>query len=272
MSRHDLTDVEWNAIRRFLPAERTGKAGRPWISHRQVINGILWVLSVGGGWRDVPSEFGKWQTVYNRFRRWRKEKLWDRISEALLGKIDENGGIDRTLWCVDGSVIRAHRSAAGGPREDAENMEENALGRSQGGYSTKIHVLTDLRGLLLAVTATPGQSHESKEFEKLMTAGPLSLYRKSKRPKAIAGDKGYSASAIRNWIQDRGMEDVIPTRTNEQRNPRFNKRLYKKRNIVERVIGRIKEFRRIATRYDKIVDNYLAMIKIATIRLNLKHL
>ena len=271
MSRHDLTDEEWNAIRHFLPAERTGKAGRPWTPHRQVINGILWVLAVGGSWRDVPSEFGKWQTIYNRFRRWRKEELWDRIWQALLNKIDTQGGIDRSLWCADGSVVRAHRVAAGGPRKDAENTSENALGRSRGGYSTKIHVLTDLKGIVLAVTATPGQSHESKEFENLMTAGPLNLHRKNKRPKAIAGDKGYSTNAIRSWVQDRDIEDVIPTRTNETRNPRFKKRLYKKRNIVERVIGRLKEFRRIATRYDKIVDNYIAMIKIAAFRLNLKN-
>jgi transposase len=272
MSRHDLTDGEWDAIRVFLPAERTGKPGRCWTSHRQVINGILWVLAVGGGWRDVPAEFGKWQTVYNRFRRWRKEQLWDRIYHTVLGKIDRQDGVDRTLWCVDGSVIRAHRAAAGGPREDATNPDENALGRSQGGYSTKIHILTDRKGLVLAVTATPGQAHESKEFENLMTAGPLRLHRKAKRPQAIAGDKGYSSGKIRAWMQRREIEVVIPARRNEQRNPRFKKRLYKQRNIVERIIGRLKECRRIATRYDKIVDNYLAMIKIAAFRLNLKHL
>ena len=63
MSRHDFTDKEWGAIRVFLPKEQSGLRGRPWISHRQVINGILWVLHGGAGWRDVPLEYGKWQTL-----------------------------------------------------------------------------------------------------------------------------------------------------------------------------------------------------------------
>ena len=69
MSRHTLADSEWNAIRRYLPKERTGKAGRPWKSHRQVINGIVFVLRKGIPWPDLPPEFGKFKTVYNRFRR-----------------------------------------------------------------------------------------------------------------------------------------------------------------------------------------------------------
>ena len=64
MSRHNLTDREWKSIRGFLPSERPAKAGRPWISHRQMINGILYVLVTGCSWRDLPEEFGKWNTVY----------------------------------------------------------------------------------------------------------------------------------------------------------------------------------------------------------------
>ena len=63
MSRHDVTDREWNAIRKYLPKQRSGKRGRPWSDHRNVVNGILWVLGVGGSWRDVPVEYGKWQTI-----------------------------------------------------------------------------------------------------------------------------------------------------------------------------------------------------------------
>ena len=69
MSRHNLTDSEWKTIGVFLPAERSGKAGRPWKPHRTVVNGILFVLHTGIAWEDLPSEFGKFKTVYNRFRR-----------------------------------------------------------------------------------------------------------------------------------------------------------------------------------------------------------
>ena len=63
MSRHDLTDVEFNAIRVYLPSQSVGSLGRPWKDHRTVINGILWILATGSPWRDLPCEFGKWQTV-----------------------------------------------------------------------------------------------------------------------------------------------------------------------------------------------------------------
>ena len=270
MSRHDVTDKEWNAIRVFLPKERSGKRGRPWNPHRRIVNGILWVLHVGAGWRDVPQEYGKWQTIYNRFRRWSQEGLWDRIWKRLLRRLDRNRKISRVLWSVDGSIIRAHRSAAGGSCKTQRNAEENALGRSRGGYSTKIHVVCDTKGIPLGITATAGQKGEAPEFENVMNSIRLPIGRKVKRPKAVAGDKAYSSGAIRSWLRKRTIKDVIPTRSNETSNPRFAKNLYRQRNIVERVIGRLKEFRRIATRYDKNKENYVAMITIAFFRITAK--
>src|SRR5262245_8312314 len=113
MDRHDLTDLEWSAIRSFLPVERTGRAGRPWLPHRQVLNGICWILSSGAAWRDLPPQYGNWKSVSNRFYRWRKEGLWDRVFTVLLQRLDRRGALDRSLWCIDCSIVRAHRVAAG---------------------------------------------------------------------------------------------------------------------------------------------------------------
>lgn len=265
MSRHDVTDAEWKAIRVFLPAERNGKLGRPWKSHRRVLNGILWVLHVGGSWRDVPVRYGKWSTIYSRFRRWCREGLWGRIMKSLLKKLDAAGGIDRRLWCVDGTIIRAHRCASGAPQSTRETPENQALGRSQGGFSTKLHVLTDGAGVLLAVTATAGQSHEAPEFENVMEQSVLSIRNRRRRPRHVAGDKGYSSHKIRNWLVQREIIPVIPTKRNEYRQP-FKRAIYRRRNVVERTIGWLKEHRRIATRYDKTKENFLAFVKIATAR------
>lgn len=270
MSRHDLTDDEWNAIRKFLPPERTGNAGRPWNCHRNVINGILWILKTGSAWRDLPEEFGPYQTVYNRFRRWIDEDVWDRIYMCLLLKADKDQQIDRTLWCTDGSTIRAHRSASGMLPQTEENDELNALGRSRGGYSTKLHVLTDGNGTLLAATATPGQRHESVEFETLMANCFLSIHLIHKRPDSIAGDKGYSSGKIRDSIRRLGVQATIPSRKNESIDTSFDKELYRRRNIVERVIGWLKECRRVATRYDKLTSSYLTFVQLAAMRRLLK--
>lgn len=266
MSRHDLTDREYNAIRHFLPPQNSRRRGRRWADHRQVLNGILWILHTGSPWRDLPAEFGKWQTVYKRFRRWIEEGVWDRMFSRLLHRADALGQIDRTLWCVDGSVVRAHRSASGMLPQSEENDEVNALGRSRGGYSTKLHVMTDGKGTLLAMTATAGQRNESTEFENLLTSCELSFYQRNKRPDALAGDKGYSSKSIRHLIENLEIKPVIPSRSNEAPNENFDSTTYRNRNIVERVIGWLKEARRIATRYDKLVESYLAFVQVAAMR------
>lgn len=268
--RHHLTDREWNAIRVFLPRERTGRRGRPWVNHRKLIDGILWLVCVGGAWRDMPECYGNWQTVYKRFRRWCNDGTWDRIWNKTLARLDRDGNVDRTLWCVDGSIVRAHVSAVGGSRKTTSNAKENALGRSRGGYSTKLHVACDGNGLPLGIVITAGNINEPTEFLRLMNSIPLSLRRKNKRPDSLAGDKAYVAGYIFSWLDQHQIGNVIPNRKNENKNPGFCRKTYRRRNVVERLIGKLKRFRRIATRYDKTDLSYLAFIKIAFLRIALK--
>ena len=108
MHRYDLTDAQWALIASFFPDRyHHGKAGHPWKDHRPLVNGILWHLHTGAPWPDVPERYGPWQTVYDRFNRWRKDGTWAKILDALLLCLDDHGLIDRDLWCVDASVIRA---------------------------------------------------------------------------------------------------------------------------------------------------------------------
>ncbi len=109
---------------------------------------------------------------------------------------------------------------------------------------------------------TAGQAHESKSFEALMDTARI---RRRRRPGAVAGDKGYSYPRIRGWLSRRGIEAVIPSRSDQQV-VRINKRKYRGRNVVERCIGWLKWCRRIATRYEKLAESYLAMVKLAMIQ------
>ena len=113
MSRYDLTDEEFALIEPLLPPERSGKAGNPYRSHRQVLNGIFWVLRTGAPWRDVPEHYGPWTTVYDRFRRWSHGGLFERFLGALEARARIAERIDFEFSAVDGSTIRAHKSAAG---------------------------------------------------------------------------------------------------------------------------------------------------------------
>jgi transposase len=114
----------------------------------------------------------------------------------------------------------------------------------------------------LGVLVTAGQSHESKSFEALLDTVRIGRRR---RPDAVAGDKGYSYPRIRAWCRRRGIEAVIPTRTDQPRE-KLDKSKYRRRNVVERCIGWLKECRRIATRYEKLATHYLAMLKLAMIQ------
>jgi transposase len=112
---YQLSDRQWEQIRDLLP--RNGKPGGQWKDHRLMIDGILWALSDGGRWRNVPDRFGPWQSVYDRFRRWTRKGPWDRILLRLQARKMAGGDIDLELFCIDGTVIRAHPSAAGASKK-----------------------------------------------------------------------------------------------------------------------------------------------------------
>jgi transposase len=113
--RHELTDEQWERIKPLLPPQKP-PIGRPAKDHRLIINGILWILKTGAPWRDLPERYGSWRTVYSRFYRWSKNGIWERIFSALQQRIDAEGGMDWDLHLVDGTVVRAHRHAAGAKR------------------------------------------------------------------------------------------------------------------------------------------------------------
>ena len=141
------------------------------------------------------------------------------------------------------------------------------MGRSRGGLSTKIHVRVDGKGQIITFLLTPGQQHEIRVAEQLMEQGAIrkGIGRPRIRPKCIVGDKGYTSAKFRKYLRKRGIRSTIARRSNEKWCGHFNKELYRHRNKVERLIGRIKEFRRIATRYEKRALNYAAMLTIAAI-------
>ena len=122
----------------------------------------------------------------------------------------------------------------------------------------------------MAFVLTPGQRHEASVFEELMTQGAVKRPGSGRpriRPQRVCGDKGYSSRKIRAYLRRRGIRHTIPRKRNERRNGPFDRALYRTRNLVERAINRLKQFRRIATRYEKKAENYLAMLHIGSILL-----
>ena len=112
MNRRDITNEQWERLRPLLPPQKPHR-GRPNVDHRRIINGILWLDRTGAPWRDMPKDYGPWQTIATRFYRWRRAGIWDRILTALQERDDRKGKLDWHLHHVDGTIVRAHQHAAG---------------------------------------------------------------------------------------------------------------------------------------------------------------
>lgn len=107
-----------------------------------------------------------------------------------------------------------------------------------------------------------GQAHESKSAESLVDAVRIGH---RTRPKIVAGDKGYSYPFVRQMLEHRRIRPLIPTRSDQQQDPSFDRRMYKRRNVIERLVGWLKERRRLCTRFEKLAASYLSMVKLAFI-------
>jgi len=280
MYRHELSDSQYAHLEPLLPEPRHhGQAGRPWLPHRTLVNGMLWILRTGAPWRDLPEHYGRWNTVYARFQRWRRDGTWTRVFATLLDERDDQGRLDHDLWCIDGTIVRAARCAGGARRHnrrrprldeglttEVEEPPDHALGYSRGGFSTKIHLLCDSLGTVVGLHVTPGQRHECKAFAPTMRRVYLRPRRGRRRwPRRLAGDKGYSYPRIWRWLGRRRIGRVIPTRKDQPRDPTFDKAAYRKRNIIERVMGWSKECRRLLSRFEKLAVNYVAFWIIASL-------
>ena len=146
-------------------------------------------------------------------------------------------------------------------------MKREGLGRSRGGFTTKIHIVCDGAGLPLGAALSPGQAHDGTCFETAMGAVVVDGL-----PSALAGDKAYGARQIRAWLDDRSVQGVIPYKSNQQPPEEFELDCdaYRRRNVIERLIGWLKECRRVATRFEKLGRHFLAMVKLAALRRLLK--
>ena len=122
--RHEVSDEEWSVLDSVIP-KSAATTGRPARDRREMLNGVLWILSTGAQWRDLPERLGPWETVYTTFRRWRKAGVYDAILDALHVRLDQAGKIDWDLWCIDGTSVRGSRSAAGASKKVPRPIPRN---------------------------------------------------------------------------------------------------------------------------------------------------
>ncbi|QMV01067.1 IS5 family transposase [Devosia sp. D6-9] len=233
--------------RGFEPILPRGRKGAHRADDRRVISGIVYMLKCGARWRDCSPEFGPYTTVYNRFNRWSRQGPWLQMFEALTG---HNGIFEGAA--IDATHIKAHRSAAGakgGPRPSHRPFS--------GGRTAKLHGLVDDRGRPRMLLLSAGNINDIIMAQALVcTAG---LFRR------LLADRGYDVDHFRNLLAERGAQAVIAS-TKSRRVPIPHDPIaHKDRNRVERMWCKLKDFRRIATRYDKLARNYLSVALVAAL-------
>ncbi len=250
MARGLMTDEEWAFFEPFL-TETSARGGRPPKGHRRVLDGVFWIARTGAPWRDLPDEFGNWNSVWRQFRRWTTSGLWDVLLQALA----DAGGEADTLQMID-STSSGHIAVL--PAERGTQSE--ALGRSRGGFSTKIHLRANAEGLPIGVVLTSGEAHD-------VTAYPALMEERDSDPAVMLADKGYDSDAVRQDLRDRGAAPEIPTKRSRKVQHTVNKRLYALRARIECFFSNLKNQRRVATRYDHTSINFLGFVLLGCIRI-----
>jgi transposase len=243
---HTLRDDQWEQIENLLPG-RAGSVGVTAKNNRLFLNAVLYRYRVGMPWRDLPNYFGNWSVVHTRFSRWAKSGVLLKVLGYLAADADNEYAM------IDSSIVRAHQHSSVAEKD----RESQAIGRSKGGLSTKIHTVVDALGNPIIFALTPGQACDLDGSDILLPG---------LEAKTILADKAYDADErVIEPLLAAGKEIVIPSKKNRTEPRTIDKELYKARHLIENFFCKLKQFRAIATRYEKTSRNFLAAIHLAAI-------
>jgi transposase len=210
-----------------------------------MLEAMLYRVRVGCPWRDLPGAVGPWSSVYTRWRRWNLSGLWPRmldlLAEAAVG----------TLRPLDATHIKVHQDAA----NPAAGQSFQAIGRTKGGLNTKLTALVDASGRALQLALAPGNQADVKAAEALWAP----------RSKRVVADKGYDSDAFRAALRAAGAASSIPPRSNRTTPAACHRGYYRLRHQVENFFQRLKRWRAVNTRYDKLDLHFLASVQLVAI-------
>jgi transposase len=229
-----LMDAQWAKFEAAIAAtEIRGSPARK--DERRTIEAIIWPIDNGAKWRAIPAELGHWHHAYLRFRQWTLAGVWDQIMVCLS---------------ANGATARVSRTGLRNPSRG------EALGRSRGGFGTKIVGICEAAGRRLDFLLVPGQAHELAPSLALLKRLP-------EAPNWALADRACDAQAFRTAARDMGATPVVPSRKGAKSPQPCPAHIYRHRTLIERCWSRLKERRAVATRYDKTAAPYAATIAIA---------
>ncbi len=221
--------------------------GIPRVDDRRIVSGIIFVIRNGLRWRDAPAGYGPHKTIYYRFIRWSHLGVFNRIFAELAAK----GGKPNQLM-IDATHLKAHRTAGSLLKKGALPRR---IGRTKGGLNSKLHAVCDSKDRPLIMLLSEGQMSDYKGAALMIDAFP--------KAKALLADRGYDAAWFRHALAERGITACIPSKANRKAPIPHDTALYRQRHRIENMFGKLKDWRRMATRYDKPARNFLSTVSLA---------
>jgi transposase len=244
MRRYALRDDQWERIKDLLPG-REGHVGVTARDNRLFVEAVLYRYRAGIPWRDLPERFGDPIKLHTRFSRWAESGVWKKVFEILAADADNEYAM------IDSTIVRAHQHSAGAQKKTVKTRRSG----SKGGLSTKIHAMVDALGNPTAFFLTPGQAHDLEGADALLP---------QMQADALLADKAFDADQrVIEPLRAAGKKIVIPPKSNRKVPRTFDREMYKARHLMENFFCKLKQYRAIATRYDKTARNFLAAIHLA---------
>ena len=246
----ELTQAQYERIAPHLPVQR----GNVSLSNQQVLNAILYVAEHGCKWRGLPARFGNWHTLYTRMNRWLKNGVLDRVFEHL--QREQIVRVKLEAVSLDSTIVQVHPDGTGALKKNGPQ----AIGRSRGGWTTKIHMVAADARTAVTFSLSPGQAHDAPEGRQLLNR----LGQQHDNPSLIM-DRAYEGNETRQLALALGFIPVVPPSASRLDPWEYDREMYKRRNEIERLFRRLKGFRRIFSRFEKLGVIFLGFILFALI-------
>ena len=233
-----------------MPRQR----GNVSISNLEVLNAILYVAEHGCKWRGLPVRFGNWHTIYTRMNRWAKAGVLDRVFTVLQEQ--QIIRIKIEAMSLDSTIVKVHPDGTGALKKNGPQ----AIGKSRGGWSTKIHMVAADARTAITFSLSPGQRHDGPQGRELLrTLKPV------ESQVCMIMDRAYEGAETRQLVLDLGFTPVVPPKQSRVNPWEYDRIMYRRRNEIERLFRRLKGFRRIFSRFDKLDLMFTAFIHFALI-------
>lgn len=242
--KYYISESNWSTILTFLKSQK-GLHTKNTQKLRVFIEAVFFILKTGAQWGYLHEDYGNSRAVHKRYKYWADKGIWSNLMNHV-------SDVDSEQFAIDSLSVKAHACASG---YEINGNEIHALGRSVGGFTTKIHTLTDALGNPVRFILSAGNVHDIVPSQDLL---------KGIKNAQILADKAYFSEDNIKFLTENGNTAVIPAKENYTKGHSIDWHIYKDRHLIENFFSKIKHFRRVFSRFDKTCSAFLGFVALAS--------